>query len=153
MKVNKTTAGVLVVFVLGIAALAAWGEQLGMSPEALTWVQTAAGVIGATVLSMLPRLLADKDGDGIPDIVEKSGPLLLALCLGAGVLTGCGAQLSDSARAALAVRTQQCLIAERAIVDDPCGDLSPEACEARDTAALAASRAQCDADRAAIVGN
>ena len=37
-------------------------------------------------------------------------------------------------------------------VDDPCGSLDPDACEARDTAALAASRAQCDADRAAIVG-
>ena len=31
MKINKGTAAALVVLVLGIAALAAWGEQLGMS--------------------------------------------------------------------------------------------------------------------------
>jgi hypothetical protein len=39
---------------------------------------------------------------------------------------------------------------ERAIVDDPCGDLTPDACEARDRSALAAERARCDAARDAI---
>jgi hypothetical protein len=78
-------------------------------------------------------------------------PVLVLAILGAAAV-GCGGSLTDSQRAALAVRTQQCLLAERAIVDDPCGSLTPEECEARDTAALAASRAECDHDRAAIVG-
>jgi len=58
---------------------------------------------------------------------------------------GCGAQLSESARVALAVRTQICLVQERAIVDRT-GTTAEQ-----DAADLAASRAQCDADRAAIV--
>ena len=70
MKVNKRTAAVLAVFVVSIGALAAWGERLGMSEGALHWVQGAAGVIGMAVLAMLPAILADKDGDGIPDSIE-----------------------------------------------------------------------------------
>jgi hypothetical protein len=78
-------------------------------------------------------------------------PVLVLALLGASV-SACGAHLTSDQRIALAVRTQLCLVQERAIVDDPCGSLSPAECEARDTAALAASRAECDADRAAIVG-
>ncbi len=77
--------------------------------------------------------------------------VLLVALLGASV-SGCGAQLSDSQRASLATETQRCLIAEREIVDEPCGDLAPAECRDRDMEALRAERARCDAARAEIVG-
>lgn len=78
MKLQKTTAGVLVGSILLLAALAAWGDRLGMSPGALAWVQSVAGMVGAAVLAALPGLLGklseDKDGDGIADILEPQRP-------------------------------------------------------------------------------
>ena len=89
MKIHKGTAAALVVLVLGIAALAAWGEQLGMSEGSLRWVQGAAGCVGALVMALLPKLFHDGNGDGIPDIVQR-GSMLLVLALAAGpVLVGC----------------------------------------------------------------
>ena len=104
MKINKGTAAALVVLVLGIAALAAWGEQLGMSEGSLRWVQGAAGCVGALVMALLPKLFHDGNGDGIPDIVQR-GSMLLVLALGAAVAcTGCGASaLAGQARAASVV--------------------------------------------------
>jgi len=151
MKIHRGTAAALAGIVLVIAALAAWGEHLGMSEGSLRWVQGAAGAIGSLVLALLPRLFRDADGDGVPDILRGGGAALLVALLGASV-SGCGAQLSDSQRASLATETQRCLIAEREIVDEPCGDLAPAECRARDMDALRAERARCDAARAAIVG-
>ena len=74
MKLNKTTAIVLLVFVLTIAALAAWGDYLHMSQGALTWIRAVAAMIGAAVLAALPAIFADKDGDGIPDVLEQKTP-------------------------------------------------------------------------------
>ena len=146
MKIHKGTAAALVVLVLGIAALAAWGEQLGMSEGSLRWVQGAAGCVGALVMALLPKLFHDGNGDGIPDIVQR-GSMLLVLALAAGpVLVGCGAQLTASQREALAVETQRCVANERAIVD------RPDTTEEQDRADLAAERSRCDAARAAIVG-
>jgi len=144
MKINKGTAAALVVLVLGIAALAAWGDQLGMSEGSLHWVQGAAGCVGALVMALLPKLFHDGNGDGIPDIVQR-GSMLLVLALGAATV-GCGAQLTASQREALAVETQRCLANERAIVD------RPDTTEEQDRADLAAERSRCDAARAAIVG-
>ena len=144
MKIHKGTAAALVVLVLGIAALAAWGEQLGMSEGSLRWVQGAAGCVGALVMALLPKLFHDGNGDGIPDIVQR-GSMLLVLALGAATV-GCGAQLTASQREALAVETQRCLANERAIVD------RPDTTEEQDRADLAAERSRCDAARAAIVG-
>ena len=144
MKIHKGTAAALVVLVLGIAALAAWGEQLGMSEGSLRWVQGAAGCVGALVMALLPKLFHDGNGDGIPDIVQR-GSMLLVLALGAATV-GCGAQLTASQREALAVETQRCLANERAIVD------RPDTTEEQDRADLAAERERCDAARAAIVG-
>ena len=144
MKIHKGTAAALVVLVLGIAALAAWGEQLGMSEGSLHWVQGAAGCVGALVMALLPKLFHDGNGDGIPDIVQR-GSMLLVLALGAATV-GCGAQLTASQREALAVETQRCLANERAIVD------RPDTTEEQDRADLAAERSRCDAARAAIVG-
>ena len=144
MKIHKGTAAALVVLVLGIAALAAWGDQLGMSEGSLHWVQGAAGCVGALVMALLPKLFHDGNGDGIPDIVQR-GSMLLVLALGAATV-GCGAQLTASQREALAVETQRCLANERAIVD------RPDTTEEQDRADLAAERSRCDAARAAIVG-
>ena len=145
MKINKGTAAALVVLVLGIAALAAWGEQLGMSEGALHWVQGAAGALGALVMALLPKLFHDGNGDGIPDIVQR-GSMLLVVGLGLGVASGCGAQLTASQREALTVETQRCVANERAIVD------RPDTTDEQDRADLAAERSRCDAARAAIVG-
>ena len=146
MKIHKGTAAALVVLVLGIAALAAWGDQLGMSEGSLHWVQGAAGCVGALVMALLPKLFHDGNGDGIPDIVQR-GSMLLVLALAAGpVLVGCGAQLTASQREALAVETQRCVANERAIVD------RTDTTEEQDRADLAAERSRCDAARAAIVG-
>ena len=68
--INMKSVGILVAIVVVLAALAAWGHLLGMSPEALRWVQGAAGAIGAAFMAMLPSILRDSDGDGIPDILE-----------------------------------------------------------------------------------
>ena len=109
-------------------------------------MQGAAGAVGALVMALLPKLFADKDGDGIPDIVQR-GSMLLVLALAAGpVLVGCGAQLTASQREALAVETQRCVANERAIVD------RPDTTEEQDRADLAAERSRCDAARTAIVG-
>lgn len=70
-RLNKKTAAALGALVLGIAALAAWGEHLGMSESALQWVQGAAGVVGVGVMALLPGLFRDEDGDGWPDIIER----------------------------------------------------------------------------------
>jgi hypothetical protein len=70
---------------------------------------------------------------------------LLVLCLGASVVSACGAQLTDSQRAALAIETQRCIVNERAIVD------RAGSTEAQDRADLSAERMRCDATRAAIV--
>ena len=79
--------------------------------------------------------------------------LVLVLALAAGpVLVGCGAQLTASQREALAVETQRCAAREMEIANNPCGDLSPEQCRARDDADQAAEQTRCDAARAAIVG-
>ena len=150
MKIHKGTAAALVVLVLGIAALAAWGDQLGMSEGSLHWVQGAAGCVGALVMALLPKLFHDGNGDGIPDIVQR-GSMLLVLALGAATV-GCGAQLTASQREALAVETQRCAAREMEIANNPCGDLSPEQCRARDDADQAAEQTRCDAARAAIVG-
>lgn len=72
MRVNRKPAAFLIVFVVVICALAAFGHQLGMSRDALVWCQTVAGIIGACVLAALPTILKDENGDGIPDIVEKT---------------------------------------------------------------------------------
>lgn len=71
MKIHKPTAGALAGFVLVIVALATWGHHLGMSAEVLRWVQGAAALIGVVVMGALPKLLADKDGDGVPDILGR----------------------------------------------------------------------------------
>lgn len=71
--------------------------------------------------------------------------LVLLVALGVAA-SGCGAQLTAEQRTAYAIRTQLCLAQERAIVD------RQGTTEEQDAADLAASRAQCDADRAAIVG-
>lgn len=91
-KINPWTAVGLVVFVLGIAALAAWGDQLGMSAGALRWVQACAAAIGLLVMAQLPKLVEDKDGDGIPDIIEKSAPLLVLAFLAASASSCTAAQ-------------------------------------------------------------
>ena len=145
MKIHKGTAAALVVLVLGIAALAAWGDQLGMSEGSLHWVQGAAGCVGALVMALLPKLFHDGNGDGIPDIVQR-GSMLLVVGLGLGVASGCGAQLTASQREALTVETQRCVANERAIVD------RPDTTDEQDRADLAAERSRCDAARAAIVG-
>ena len=77
--------------------------------------------------------------------------LVLVLALGAATV-GCGAQLTASQREALAVETQRCAAREMEIANNPCGDLSPEQCRARDDADQAAEQTRCDAARAAIVG-
>jgi hypothetical protein len=87
MKIHRPTAAALVGFVLVIVALATWGHHLGMSAEALSWTQSAAALIGMLVMASLPKLLADKDGDGVPDILRPppgAGPaaaLLLAVAI------------------------------------------------------------------------
>jgi hypothetical protein len=104
-------------------------------------------VVSVPVVVSRPR-------DGFVDVVllaELAAAAILALG-GALLLHGCGAQLTAAQRTDLATETQRCLINERAIVDDPCGALSPDACEVRDRTALATERTRCDAARAAIVG-
>ena len=143
MKINKVTAGVLVGAVLAIAALAAWGDRLGMSAGALHWIQAAAGAVGALVMALLPKLFADKDGDGVPDIVEKTSAVLLALAVGSQLM-GCGASVSDSQRTAYAQEVAQCEANERAIV------ARQGTSYAQDQADLEAERVRCDAARHAI---
>ena len=94
MKIHRPTAAALAGFVLIIVSLAAWGHHLGMSADALSWVQGAAALIGGIVLAALPKLLADKDGDGVPDILKPpAGPVALLLCAIAipATTSGCGA--------------------------------------------------------------
>lgn len=71
--------------------------------------------------------------------------VLLVIVAGALAASGCGAQLTDSQHAALAIETQRCLVNEREIVD------RPGTSEEQDRADLAAERARCDAARAMIV--
>ena len=71
--------------------------------------------------------------------------LTVLLVLLAVAFSGCGAQLSDSQHAALALETQNCLVREREIV------LRSGTTEEQDRADTAAERARCDQARAAIV--
>ncbi len=153
MKINKGTAAALVVLVLGIAALAAWGDQLGMSEGSLHWVQGAAGAVGALVMALLPKLFADKDGDGIPDIVQR-GSMLLVVWLGLGVIaSGCGASaLTAQARAATIVGVGlggagQEIHDERAAALDACHDVD---CETATASAWAPAVAAYESARAAL---
>lgn len=63
---------------------------------------------------------------------------------------GCGPALSPRQRTLYSVEVTHCLANEHDIVIEPCGELSAEACEARDLAALSAERARCDAALDAI---
>lgn len=155
MKIHRPTAAALGAFVLVIVGLATWGHHLGMSADALRWVQGASALIGVAAMAALPRLLADRNRDGIPDIVERQPrrprstdvPPALAVLLAAGLAahaTGCGA--SPETRAAYAAETERCIANERAIVD------RTGTTEAQDREDLATERARCDAARAAIGG-
>jgi len=104
------------------------------SPDQRSQILAGIAVLWGTVQAFMPAIRK----------ATGASALLLTLALGA-TAHGCGAQLSESARVALAVRTQLCLVQERAIVDRT-GTTAEQ-----DAADLAASRAQCDADRAAIV--
>jgi len=61
------------------------------------------------------------------------------------LLSGCGAQLTDSQRSALTLETQRCIANERAIVDRE-GSTAQQ-----DEADLIAERIRCNATRAAII--
>jgi hypothetical protein len=66
-------------------------------------------------------------------------------------LAGCGGGTSYGA--AYADEVALCIAHERSIVRLECGELDPETCEARDTAALALERDRCDAALDAIVAD
>lgn len=72
-------------------------------------------------------------------------PAFLAL------LSGCGGATAE-VRTAYAVEQANCLARERAIIDEPCGDLDAEACRTRDYDAMRAERERCDAALRAIYG-
>lgn len=167
-KIDPRTAATLGAFVIAICALAAWGDRIGLPAEAVTWFRAFVAMIGAAVCAAMPKILRDEDEDGVPDWLERdeSDPppppssryealvgFFVRSCVTVAAvfgLEGCGHQLTPAQRTALAIETQECGLNERAIVSDPCGDLTPEACEARDREALAAERARCDAARQAI---
>jgi hypothetical protein len=101
-----------------------------------------------------PKLTADQAQQLVDDVKAKAPPLpvrippgastLLVVLLAASTLHGCGAHLTDSQHAALAIETQRCLINERAIVE------RFGTTREQDQADLAMERVRCDAARDAI---
>ena len=161
MKIHRPTAAALGVAVLVIVVLATWGHHLGMSADALRWVQGAAALVGVSVMAALPRLLADRNRDGIPDIVERrreggfaslGAMMWVALVAGLAILLtlpGCGAgALRAHARASsvLVVALQGAdevadtgaEIALEACTDEACEDHVVEVTEAIDAGIAAA---------------
>jgi hypothetical protein len=79
MKVNRTTAAIVAVALAALFALDAWGESLGMAPEALDRVRTAVAGLSTLIAAMAGRLLSrDDDGDGMPDWLQRLLGLALA---------------------------------------------------------------------------
>ena len=70
----------------------------------------------------------------------------LALLSAFLALPGCGAQATPATRTAYTIAAAICVANERAIINEPCGDLAETECSARDYAAMAAERDRCDAE-------
>jgi hypothetical protein len=69
-RIDKRTAAATAAVLLGLFALAAWGDHLHMNPDVLTGIRTAAAAVGSAILAAMPALFKDSNGNGTPDGLE-----------------------------------------------------------------------------------
>lgn len=75
-KIQWPTALVLCVVVLSLAAAYLLGPSLGVPEESHETLVAGVGLIGSAALAFMRGILShDKDGDGIPDLIDgKTNP-------------------------------------------------------------------------------
>jgi hypothetical protein len=120
MKINRTTAVIVGLALLALFALDAWGDQLGMAPHALARIQRAVAGLSILAAGAAGKLLSvDKDGDGVPDWLQKI--LGLVLALGVLVGSGCGGpQAVISTQAEILVATQPARFDAYGVLSERC---------------------------------
>lgn len=118
MRINRTTAGVLLAALAALFGLAGWGQHLHMDPEILSAVRTGAAAVFSLVLALCgPLLRKDDDHDGIPDVIQR----LLGLALGGALVVACGGpQGVLSTQARILAETQPVRFEAYQVLDEHC---------------------------------
>lgn len=72
LRIEWSTAAVLITVVVALAAVVLAGPAAGLSESAQEQVLAGVGALGALVLAAMKALLGkDADGNGTPDILER----------------------------------------------------------------------------------